>query len=94
MCNVNIGGCEEPKTKLGAAEKEVACFSANNSGSIGAREKPFVPVGSLSCPTSEYEIRLGRRRHLMSRKDDHAETPRKRPESMYNGDFVHNAVRE
>ena len=84
----------EPKTKLGAAEKEVAYFSANNSGSIGAREKPLVRVGSLSCPASEYEIGLARRRHLVPRKDDHAETPRKRPESMYNGDFVHNAVRE
>ena len=94
MCNVNIGGARSQNETGGAAEKEVAYFSANNAGSIGAREKPFPPVGSLNCPTPEYEIRLARCRHYVPRKDDHAETPRKRPESMYNGDFVHNAVRE
>ena len=30
----------------------------------------------------------------MPRKDDRAETPRKLPGSMHNGDFVHKAVRE
>ena len=87
-------GVRGAKNETGAAEKEVECFTANNSGIIGAREKTFVPVGSLRCPASEYEIGLARCRHLVPRKDDRAETPRKRPESMYNGYFVHNAVRE
>ena len=89
-----IYGVRSAKNETWAAEKEVACFSANNSGNIGARVKTFVPVGSLRCSASEYQIGLARRCHLVPRKDDHAETPRKRPGSMHNGDFEHKAVRE
>ena len=37
-------GVRSAKNETWAAEKEVACFAANNSGSIGAREKIFVHV--------------------------------------------------
>ena len=52
----------------------------------------FVPVGSLSCPASEYLIGLALRRHLVPRQDDHVETLVKLNGSMYNGGFVHKAV--
>ena len=74
--------------------KNVACTMANNSTSKKARVKMLLPAVIASCPASEYQVYFGRHRHLQARNDDDAEKHRKLTESMFNGNFVHIAVRE
>ena len=94
MCNVNIGGARSQKRNWGQPKKKSRVSRPITPEVLGLeRNLLYLWVASVVLHPNMKLDWLGAA-ILCPGKDDHAETPLKRPESMYNGDFVHNAVRE